>query len=197
MQVEWLNITMEEYKSLRSECINSINAQQYTLNVGIAAISALMVSAVHLWEQVIVSQIIFLVCIPLVSYLILLVWVGEIVRMMRAGYFIAKIENKINKHLKMENVLSWENWLRSEDYKKTHPKNINYYAIIILFILLSFLSIVTGNIRLYNMKIYYLIIIAVSLIEIVFICLFLKLIYKLMNGVDFKSPLEEDKLYNK
>jgi hypothetical protein len=151
MENDWLSVAIEEYKTLRTESIDAIKGQQTTFNIGTATIGVLTAAAFTVWDKPLLSDLIFMAFLPLTSYLILAVWIGEVSRMMRAGYFISLIENKINSHLKVEDALSWENWLRKKKRGgKTNQMKLNYLAIIALFLSLALVSIIIGNYRFFD-----------------------------------------------
>lgn len=136
----------EEYKTLRTESIESIKGQQSTLRIGTATIAILVVSGFNLWDKPILPHIMFLLFIPFTSYLSLIIWIGEVARMMRVGFFLSKIEDKVNIYFKEENLISWENWLRTQDLKgKTNQMKLNYLAIVALFFATALASIFIGN----------------------------------------------------
>jgi hypothetical protein len=94
MEDSRINVIMEEYRTLRTESLDSMKGQQATFNIGIATIGFLIGAAFNFWEKNLVSGLIFLAFIPLACYIVLFVWIGEVARMMRAGYFISLIEKK-------------------------------------------------------------------------------------------------------
>lgn len=151
MENDLVSVVMEEYKSIQTERIDAIKGQQTTFNFGTATIGVLTATSFTVWEKPLLPDLIFTAFQPLTSYLILAVWIGEVSRMMRAGYFISLIENKINSHLKVEDALSWENWLRKKRrHRKTNQMKLNYLAISALFLSLALVSIVIGNYKFFH-----------------------------------------------
>jgi hypothetical protein len=145
MENNWLDVSMEEYKTLREESLSSMKGQQTIFNIGTATMGVLVASAFNFWDKPLLSGLILMAFIPLTAYLILFIWIGEVARMMRAGYFISLIEKKINSHFKKEDVLSWENWLRKKNRKGgTNQLKLNYQVIIVSFLSLSLLTIIIG-----------------------------------------------------
>lgn len=169
MENDWISIAMEEYKTLRTESLESMKGQQATLKVGTATVGVLAASAFSLWDKTLLPDFIFMVFLPVICYLILVIWIGEVQRMMRAGKFISTIEKKINDNfiLKDNNVLSWENWLRIESAKgNTNQMKLNYFAILALFLFVSLISIGIGDYRIfYKIPFWWLLII--NVVEIV------------------------------
>ena len=81
-----------------------------------------------------------------------MIWLGELIRMVRASFFLTKIENRISAVFSgIPDVLSWENWLRTKSEKAKRPQMImNYVAIFIIFFGSAIASIVLGNVKIYN-----------------------------------------------
>ena len=71
--------------------------QQSILSFGVAVIGIIFSAGLSTWEKQVLPEILFMFFLPATSYLIILVWLGEVGRMFRAGRFIASIEEKINK----------------------------------------------------------------------------------------------------
>lgn len=152
IDTSWLSTALEEYKTLRTESLESMKMQHSILAYGIVGISALMTVGLNKWDSPLyISEAISLILLPIFINLILLTWMGEVTRMFRAGQFISTIEEKINlKFTDTEKPLSWETWLQ-ERYKngKTphHDVQIHYVAIFALFILISVISVIFGYIK--------------------------------------------------
>jgi hypothetical protein len=152
--MDWITVAMEEYKTLREESLSSMKMQQSILTFGTATIGIILSAGFNVWDKQFLPEIIFMALLPAVSYLIVLSYIGETGRMFRAGRFIALIENKINsRFLEKEKALSWETWLlTTQNDGKTPHHNLwfHHISIFIFFILVSFISIFIGNIKLYK-----------------------------------------------
>jgi hypothetical protein len=149
-RMDWISIALEEYKTLRNESLNSMQTQQSTLRTGSAAIAVIMAAGFSLWTiNELLPGIIFLGAVPILSYLILTIWMGEVYRMMRAGKHLCGVENRINEKLDEEpKPLTWENWLREKQADKKPPQMLfNYLCIIILFFFLAVGSVVVGDLK--------------------------------------------------
>lgn len=145
--MDWIEIALEEYKTLRTESIEAVKSQYITLNLGAVIIGGIVITGFNLWEKTILSNLIFLIFIPLFCYFILTIWIGEVKRMTRVGIYIKKLENKISKEYP-NNVLplNFENWLRSANENgQTNQVKWNYIAVIALFFFISVSSIIIGN----------------------------------------------------
>lgn len=178
--MDWIEIALEEYKSVRAESFEAIKTQQITLQIGITLVGAAVIAGLNLWKTDFLSEIIFLIFTPVLCYITLEIWIGEVARMMRAGYFASLIEKKIsNAFPDHPDVLSFENWLRKK--KKSHktPQNKwNYIAVIGLFPFISVSSIFIGNVKIIN-EISITSLIMLDIIESIFIIVFLFHIYSL------------------
>ena len=150
--MDWLSVVTEEYKTLRNESLASMQTQQSILRFGTAAIAVVIATGFNLWEKSPLPEMVFLLFIPAISYLVLTIWMGEIARMMRAGIFLVKLEEKINKEFgDKPKALTWENWLRETRHNgKTPQLRWNYYSIIFLFFSMAIVSIGIGNYKVWN-----------------------------------------------
>lgn len=150
--MNWLSVVIEEYKTLRSESLASMKAQQSILRFGTAAIAVVIATGFNLWEKSPLPEIIFLLFIPAISYLVLTIWMGEAARMTRAGMFLMKLEEKINKEFgDKPKALTWENWLRKTQPDGKTPQLLwYYYTIISLFLLTALASIGIGGFKVWN-----------------------------------------------
>jgi hypothetical protein len=141
----WIEIVMEEYKAIKNEINTSIINLQTILNFGLAAIGVLILAGATLISQHEITSILFLLIIPIISYFILIIWLGELERLTRAGYAIRTIEKKINNYLGKE-ALIWEGWMRGVN--SPERKNImlksNYSIVIFMFDFLALASCLIG-----------------------------------------------------
>lgn len=152
MKEDWFIPLLEEYKTLRTESLESMKGQQSTLRVGAATVGVVIAAGFNVWDKPLLPDLVFLLFTPFICYLSLVIWIGEVARMMRAGYYLSKIEQKVNSCFQNEeNIIFWENWLRAKDTKgKTPQMKLNYLAIIALFFSTAFASIIIGNNRIWK-----------------------------------------------
>ena len=150
--MDWLSVVIEEYRTLRNESLVALQTQQSVLRFGLAIIGIVIAIGFSLWEKSLLPEIIFLLLIPVASYLVLIIWMGEIARMTRAGMFLAELERKVNKEFSNKpEALRWENWLRKTQHDgKTPQLLLNYYAIIFLFLGTAIGSVIIGNFKLWK-----------------------------------------------
>ncbi|MFA5032459.1 MAG: hypothetical protein WC614_05505 [bacterium] len=155
--MDWISVVIEEYKTVREESLTSMQTQQSVLHYGTTTLGIMVVAGFNVWDKAWLPELIFLVFVPLVSYLVLITWTGEVARMMRAGRFLAKLEGKVNHFFKEKsNALMWESWLRENQPDGKTPQLIwNYKAIISLFLLIAFLAIGVGHFKIHKVTFIY------------------------------------------
>lgn len=177
--MEWIEIALEEYKTLRSESIESIKTQHSTLNIGTGIAGAVVISGFNLWDKTLLPDLIFLIFIPLLCYIILVIWIGEVSRMVRVGHYLTTVENKISSSFpKHPELLFYENWLRRKAVNsKNHQSKWNYIAVIALFTFIAFSSIAVGTFKIHDKFVAWFVIV-IDLIEFLFLTIFLLHIYK-------------------
>ncbi|MCW3074627.1 MAG: hypothetical protein JWP69_1696 [Flaviaesturariibacter sp.] len=131
----WVTLSLEEYKSLRSESIESLKNQNSILQIGTVSLGALVGLAINGWQDTSgVPEILCFIIVPLFCYVILIRWLGEVERMMRVGNYIALLERRIAGAYPKKRTLGWENWLRSEGTKKRTPQiKVAYLVVVALF----------------------------------------------------------------
>ena len=152
-------VKMEEYKAIRAEILASISAQQSILRFGSAIVLAMVVFVIRdlgsLRNPTEVSwfvSLVLLVVVPLSCYTTVIIWLGEIWRMMRAGEYLEIFEREMNdSDFQNQNVLNWENWRRSTGNTKVHfLLRGNYWGTAVLFYGGSLLSIILGTYLLFK-----------------------------------------------
>lgn len=120
--MDWIEVVMEEYKTLREEILTSMQMQQSILSLGGATVGIALSSAFATWEKSPLPEFLFLVMVPTLTYLIVLVWLGEVGRMFRAGYFLSELEGKVNREFSGKGLaLSWETWLSQGEWQGKGP----------------------------------------------------------------------------
>jgi hypothetical protein len=144
--MDWLSATLAEYKAVWDEKMATMDTQQSTLRIGTAIVGAMLVAGLNLWEKPILPEFILLFLVPAVSYLSLIIWMGELQRMVRCKIFLAALEQSINKALSDAPVpLMWESWLRrQQEHKYPHILKWNYRAVLVIFLLIAIASVALG-----------------------------------------------------
>lgn len=109
---------LAEHLSARDELLGAINNQHLALTFGTAALVA-MFGAGFVAGSDKVAPAIFFAILPL-SWWILAMWLGEVVRMLRAVEFCTEQEALINAEMKLSDpegrvALRWESWRQDAD----------------------------------------------------------------------------------
>ena len=93
------------------------------------------------------SALIFLLFVPLTSYISLAVWLGEVVRMFRAGSYLRGLETDINERAG-DRVLFWEQWAHPEEKSGkglVNVENLQFVAILVGYLAVAVASIIIGT----------------------------------------------------
>ena len=106
-----------EYQTLRQESLQSVGNRNQIITFGLGTVGALAAGTIAALQRpspplALVSTM-FDIAIPLVSVLVFYAWFAECERMVRAGGFIQRLEQRINETLGNEPVLSWERYLQT------------------------------------------------------------------------------------
>jgi hypothetical protein len=133
----WLMSALAEYDTLRAESLQAMQAQQNILQFGIAGIAVLTGLGLQNNDDLI-SILILLFLVPLLSILILNVWFVEIFRSIRAGLFLACLEEKINGVIDGNvHAMQWETWLRDNPKGRRFVRDRMSFATLYIFNLAS------------------------------------------------------------
>ena len=134
------DIILKEYDAVKTEIADSIKTRNQILSFG-QAIAALLINSI---VTIInkdgykpLGQFLLLVILPSLSISILLMWLGELERMIRAGNYILLIEKKINEELGKD-VLMWESSRRSNEFKISYA----YKSVLAVFIAFALLPLI-------------------------------------------------------
>jgi hypothetical protein len=165
----WIYAAIEEYKSLRTESLDSMKVQNTILSYGVTAIVLTITAGLSIIDKemlLMVDAAIFLILIPTIIFFIVMIWSGEVARMYRAGSFLVKHESTISEYVGsngcVKPALSWENWLSQVDSNNEAPHKklyIQHYSVLAMFLFLAFLSITIGNYKLGTTYVGYLVIV--------------------------------------
>lgn len=142
-----LSAMLEEYKALRTE---NVEAQKFRFMITGIGITAL--SAAASWGIKDNNPLILIFFIPAVCYLVWRQYFLESYRLRRQGWYLSKLENKINEYCKLD-VLEWHLAYRANIATRTKVKKRfshfpkykyeckqltwpreNYYEVTLLFI---------------------------------------------------------------
>lgn len=110
---EWYAAALEEYKTLREESLSAVDRQQSIVRFGVALVGTLIGLGIRAQYDTYVGSLVLTIFVPIVVYLILALWLGEVERSVRAGAVVAALECKLGLELAEPRVvLGWERWLR-------------------------------------------------------------------------------------
>ena len=92
---------LKEYESLRTESLNTVTNRSQIIVLGLAVIGAVYAGSMQIEDTVKDSNLVTLLfsgAIPIVTLIVLILWVGEAMRMKRVSEFLAgDVEAKINR----------------------------------------------------------------------------------------------------
>jgi hypothetical protein len=153
-----LALVMQEYAAVWAEIHTSLASQVSVLAFGAAAVGLLMSAAAQLWTTAsLVAGLLLLLAAPAVCFLALAIYLGEQVRLMRAGLFLYRLEEAANQPQsavaaddgRSVQVLTWEHWasihVRTGDVDR-HNRSV----IILVFALLGAGSAAAGFLRMHT-----------------------------------------------
>ena len=117
-----VEVKLKEYMTLRQESLDAIKNRITILSLGLTAISALFAGSILTLnsENLFPSILMLLLVIPILSWLIFLILLGEFQRMKRLGEYLITIEKYINDKLS-DTVLNWEIYLKENDLHMRYP----------------------------------------------------------------------------
>ncbi|MGH3767167.1 MAG: hypothetical protein ACRDTX_18770 [Pseudonocardiaceae bacterium] len=109
---QWLTTALEEYKSLRVEIVDAIEAQRKIMQLGVTGLSVLIGLGLQQNNQFLTVFLLTLL-VPSMAIFITAGALGERFRASRASYFLARKEESVNQVLAgSPPALDWERWLR-------------------------------------------------------------------------------------
>jgi hypothetical protein len=126
-----VTVALEEYRALREEIVSSLGMQQTTLSFSTLALGGLALAGFRELGKDgsgELAVLLFLLVLPLVSYVALFIWLGEYARTTRAGFFLKELEERINDWVGAP-ALTWETYLRTPIEGKRPQYAWNAWAI--------------------------------------------------------------------
>jgi hypothetical protein len=111
---DWIQVALEEYRTLRSESLDSISQAQTTLRGGVVALGVLTGLSVKVESGGTVAHFVLAVAVPALAIAALMQWLLETRRAVRAGTQIAVIEAEIEQRFDGAGPLQWERLVRAE-----------------------------------------------------------------------------------
>jgi len=149
-----LDFVMQEYTAIRREIDTCLANQVSILSFGTATIGLLVAAAGTLWDQEpLLSSLLLLFVVPTAGFLALVIHAGELVRLMRAGYFLHELENWANAAWSSafedgRPVLVWEQWRIRRG--RADVDRSNSIAITVAFVAMALGFVFTGFWRLHE-----------------------------------------------
>ena len=153
---------MQEYAAVWEEIHTSLASQVSVLSFGAATVGLLVSAAAQLWITAsLVAGLMLLLAVPAVCFVALAIYLGEQVRLMRAGLFLNRLEEALNRSARQSqhavapgrdgsaNVLTWEHWTSIHQRAGDIDRH-NRWAIILVFALLGATSVGAGYLRLHT-----------------------------------------------
>ena len=115
-----MDLVLEEYRTLREESLQAMRQQQLILQLGLAALGVLVSVGIRSSTDTTVAALLLMGLIPLLSVLIVLIWAGELERMVRAGTHLRRIERRMNHAYEGCWPLQWESLLGTPLLPRIH-----------------------------------------------------------------------------
>jgi hypothetical protein len=138
----WLSAVLAEYNSLREEILESIRVQLAILRFGIAGLVILIgFGTRYTGTDLQLSLAILNFITPAGAAVTLILWQGELERMMRASTFVAHLSAKVNSEMgPRAPALDWELFLRRSSRPRAGRIISAYAPIAFILILLTIVA---------------------------------------------------------
>jgi hypothetical protein len=164
---------LEEYKTIRAEITSSITAQISILAFGAATIGFSFAAASQTSNEKF-RDMFLLVLVPLLCYLIVIAWFAEVMRMLRAGAFLMRLEKRLDEQFGY-GALTWESTIFQARCRTgasaffQDPDKFRIFAIWLLFFTIAGTSIVIGwgSVSLYGWQHFFAVIALVAAFAVV------------------------------
>ena|GEM_PF-3659972 len=133
-----VEIMFKEYDAVKEEIADSIKARNQILSFGLATVAILINGISTTLNNTSLQKLSFILCflvLPAFCVSVMLMWMGELQRMIRGGNFMTQFENRINEKKGQPELLRWETYRRTSKIKIHYA----YGAVISLFSLIALL----------------------------------------------------------
>jgi len=141
----WINPALQEYTALRAEVTTAMQTQHATLAFGSATLGLLAAGGFQLIDDPASLALVFVGAVPLISLLIVSIWLGELARMMRAGRQLHLIEQELKRSIPDAPgpVFNWEQSLQGSDKSSWLERQyqFSYHAVVVMFAVVAAASI--------------------------------------------------------
>lgn len=109
----WLTAALEEYRSIRIEIVDAIQAQRTIMQLGATALSVLIGLGLQDIDPLLAASVLAVV-VPTAALFITAGASGELFRAARGSRFLLEKEQAVNRIIGAnEPALEWETWLRA------------------------------------------------------------------------------------
>jgi hypothetical protein len=128
---DWVTVAMEEYKALRVEIIDAIQAQRRIMLLGVTGLSVLIGLGLQRIPPFL-AIVVLTIIVPMITLSIIGAAFGEFSRAVRASSYLYQREQVINTALgDPRAALSWEDWLRTPQMSMTR-EHAQFFALLVL-----------------------------------------------------------------
>jgi hypothetical protein len=172
-------IIFKEYDAVKEEIADSIKARNQILSFGLATVAILINGISTTFNNERLQEFSFILCfiiLPAFSIAILLMWMGELQRMIRGGNYLAQLEKIVNKKNKTSELLRWETYRRNSEIKIHYA----YGAVLFLFSLIAMLPYSFYFIP--DVQVQWFYYFAPGIIYLIFLIVFLKKLPQIMSN---------------
>jgi hypothetical protein len=146
---QWVTAALEEYKSLRVEIIDAIQAQRQIMQIGLTGLSVLVGLGLQ-GINPLLAVLILALLVPTVTIFITAGALGELFRAARASAFLAYREGVINRSIiGPAPAQEWEQWLRGRPIfiMRDRAEFLAIFSISTGSLTLGFYRMFTSNLR--------------------------------------------------
>lgn len=152
-----VEISLQEYAAIRGEILTSLSNQVSVLSFGAATVGLIVAATATLWrDEPMLAGLLALIIVPAICFLSLTVFLGEQVRLFRAGRFLHELERRLNQAAKPtiqaehgHSLLTWEQWGDIRRGEADVDRSIRR-AITAVFVLLALVFALAGYLHLHS-----------------------------------------------
>jgi len=130
---------LEEYSSLRKECVAAIGYRVQVLAFTFASLSVVVAGLLTRNLPDLLSGILSLFVLPQIAKAALLMWLGEYNRSVRASRYLRKIEDKVNHIIELK-TMGWETELAASKGHMSYA----YVAVVLLILGIGYVASALG-----------------------------------------------------
>lgn len=146
----------KEYETLRQESLDSMNSRNQIVSFGLATIGLLGAAVLSADDKIRSTRLILTVFglgIPVLSVLVLYIWLGEVERMMRVGVYLEGLEERINAQFEAdEPPLGWEAFLRLGRAQMVYPYVVVIGAFLGFALFGPVLAVMAGSVSFWDYR---------------------------------------------